>query len=33
MRILRWMCNETLQDEIRNENFHRRVGVALMADK
>ena len=33
MRMLRWMCGNTLQDRIRNEDIRRKVGVADIASK
>ncbi|KAK4369946.1 hypothetical protein RND71_009421 [Anisodus tanguticus] len=33
MRMLRWMCEHTRRDMIRNDNIRDRVGVASVEDK
>jgi len=33
MRILRWMCDNTLRDKVRNENIRTKIGVASIEEK
>ena len=33
MRMLRWMCEHTLMDRIRNQEFRDKPGVALISEK
>jgi len=33
MRILRWMCNKTRLDKIRNDNIKKRVGLETIIER
>ena len=33
MRMLRWMCGNTMMDRIRNQEFREKLGVALLFAK
>ena len=33
MRMLRWMCDKTTKDKVRNEDIHLQVGIAPIKDK
>ena len=33
MRMLRWMCGNTIKDKIRNEEIRKKVGVAPIENK
>jgi len=33
MRMLRWMCDNTRRDKVRNENIYTKIGVASIEEK
>ena len=33
MRMLRWMCGKTMMDEIKNQEFKEKLGVAPLSSK
>jgi len=33
MRMVRWMCDNTRRDKVRNENIRAKIGVASIEEK
>ena len=33
MYMLRWMCDNTMRDKVRNEDIRIKIGVALIEEK
>ena len=33
MRMLRWMCDNTMRDKMRNEDIRTKIGVASIEEK
>ena len=33
IRMLRWMCDNTRRDKVRNENIRTKIGVASIEEK
>jgi len=33
MRMLRWMCDNTRRDKVRNEDIRTKIGVASIKEK